>query len=129
MSDLEKMIKVSSLLILIANYNADKIIETNEFFRASAYELLFDLGLVFPGEGAYTYKVHAEIYRLHVEVSRILSEDSSYKLISEIGFVVNLGVFMALIGNFVEEISRVEDNEYMYVYASTYSKIKAQALI
>lgn len=126
MSDLEKMIKVNSLLILIANYNADKSIETNEFFRASAYELLFDLGLVSPGEGAYKYKVHAEIYRLHVEVNRILSEDSSYKLISEIGLMGKLGFFTELLGNFVEEISRVEDNTYMFEYASTYSRRKAQ---
>jgi hypothetical protein len=70
--------------------------------------------------------VHAEIYRLHVEVNRILSEDSSYKLISEIGLMGKLGYFTELLGNFVEEISRVEDNTYMFEYASTYSRRKAQ---
>lgn len=122
--DLEKMIKVNSLLILIANYNYDKRIESNRFFGASVYFLLDRLGLISVGES--TYKLQDEIYRLHTEVCRILSKDNSYKLICEIGLINNLGIFQSMIGNFVEDILKVKDNENLVLYFHTYSQIEQQ---
>lgn len=106
MSDLEKMIKVNSLLILIANYNADKSLEANRFFRESACSLLSSLGLVFSGES--NFNLTEEVYRLQIEVSNILSKDSCYELFSEIPWPAHLGVFMGSIENFVEQILSVE---------------------
>jgi hypothetical protein len=57
MSEHEKLIKINSLLILILHYRLDKSIEPDETFRASVFELLGDIGFLFPQENTYHKKI------------------------------------------------------------------------